>query len=369
MAVTKCPKCNRRIRVPDDVGDAKLRCGNCGKLIELGAARQASDTQGEDESPGIEGPPPGEHDLGDLVEADRERVVVPTRKRRPKVSPAYAIIVGVGVLALAATGYTFWYMITHQRIEVRNEYGKIVFEGWVPRDRAEEIIAQYQHVDEETDAPDVVPDVAGGESPDVVARGDEKLLVTVRKAGVAVDGASGHVTGELISRTDRGLSSAQVLVEVFDREGNSLAEPTTTVRWIPARTNIPFSVSYEKIPPERLGHAEATGLSPVELDPRDVCWQIPEEQCRTRPTGSTVVLTGEAANREQSTLMNVEIFCDAFTREGVFIDTYKGALNEGDSLQGGASRGFRVVIEPGTNGYATSEVGRLFIRMVGTQLR
>ncbi len=386
MLSATCPKCGWTISLDETARIAKLRCGRCGSVF---VSTAEGVTEAAPEPPPVAAiaeeaaaaPLVAEEsaELDELVSVAGTPAPISPR-RRTRASPWVPVMLLCGLLAVGATACGLWYYRTYPYQEVRDRTGRVLYRGR-DQERADQIrgrLRQASGRQRPTAAADAAGrgvaapgDVAGGEAGPASARldGDENISVAPERRVVpAGPEGSGYVTGTVVNAYRHGLKSVEVVVALYDAVGRRLAEPGVTLRWIPAGATMPFSVHFEKVKTDRIDSIEGAGMSPVRIDPRDVCLEIDPLVCRKRVVGNRLVVTGEARNDTEGNLMNVEIFCDFLTREGVFVASVKGNLDEAATLKSNESRGFRVEFDPAGAARQAGDITRFVVRLVGTKL-
>ncbi|HUT57123.1 MAG TPA: FxLYD domain-containing protein [Phycisphaerae bacterium] len=275
-----------------------------------------------------------------------------------------AIIAGVGlVAALIAVIVLMRYSGTlsvaqrdanGQIVRRRSTYGEANQVEQELRKRAEERLARQADRRMRTRPPQRLPgpqteptSQQAPEPPAVRELPVDEKIASLRWSKIPTPGAThgGLIVGTIRNLYGHGIKELLVTPQVLDAEHRPIATlATVTCRHVPARGDARYSVSYVGVASDQIeGVRLSTQCKPLERPA--VCYEA--EVFAFDRRANTIVLTGSARNLGTKTLSEVWVYCELFTRDGEYVGSVQGKLDEvfGGRISPGRKATFEVVFD------------------------
>ena len=397
MYAIRCPKCQKVLKLKAPVRQGKVRCSGCQTtfsgssfVLAEGSALPQHSTAAAQASRSA-----SQHrDAGQTARA-------PSAKR---AAGWPVIVVAIGLLGTLGGFAAVWYFQQHPYVVEYDDYGQVIFRGRVTRSHYNEIQARNKKRQAARDK-GLPPPADGGAKPTV---GERQVAVigasakpvtppvaaptaaetpkrpvikqhapprvqndsnlTVAGPNVVESEVPGHgsLVGNVRNGYDAVLESLEIEVLLLDATGRRFYCGRTVVRWVPPFGSVPFSMDYSSVVTDKI-HKVVSAAAGTRAAPDIVCWSIPETHCRHDFDNATGMVTvrGKTKNTSGHDLRDVEIYCDVFTDQGIYLVTATGSLDEYTSIKAGGSELFTVTFKPSAAGILPQLVSRLVVRLVG----
>lgn len=364
MHTVTCPKCNKMLRIPKAVSNARIRCIECAAEFTASSVPMVIPTP----------TPPARPETPAAPRAPRTgkpRLYHSTRKA--PVPPVVVVAGGVGIVGVIVLAIVCAYVASS-----RSNDKKVV------RDDTESPARRSG-----TSAPSVGDSrgnpggtkVAGGGQPTPNPRGgngtlppdsagqggtnlpkqDEKIRVEQRSQLDDYDNMT--VWGEVRNLHKYPVRQVVLTFIIPDASGAEvLAKQRVVCNHIPAQGTVGFRVKLGALPEGTVPKVIATSAP----EPRGtVCWRIDTSDVRLNAESvpRSVVLAGRVRNQTDTTVTEVELHCDFFSRGGYYHSTAVGKLTKAFRIEPGAEASYRVVLPNVMSAAAISK--RTILRLVG----
>jgi hypothetical protein len=150
-------------------------------------------------------------------------------------------------------------------------------------------------------------------------QGDDKIQIQSLRvvAGNAVPG-SGDVVGEVQNTYAVALTEARVSIVLTPKDGQPIPLKEVRVRYIPPKSKVPFSVSFEDAGNADESAQASGSATGIKADEKTVCWLASDVSQPGEPEKKVIyVLNGKAHNESGGAVNNVRVYADFFLGNGV----------------------------------------------------
>jgi hypothetical protein len=244
---------------------------------------------------------------------------------RKRTSPVPAIIVAVctlGIIAIIIVGF-------HAHLERQSDKGdqaggQAETPAAPPAPRLKPRAAPDTARPPARPPPGAAPEQRLERAPDKVAS-DPHLLVTNVAMHDNPTGSNGVLTAELRNRHDEPVQRALVQMVLIDAQDRPRRLAPVTVRYIPPKAAVRFSVAYSGMTSEQVERRDAVIPKAAVRMSRDlVCLSV--ESFGMERADDRVVVRGSVRNTTDSAVVEARVTCDFFTDENEHVGT---ATSEG----------------------------------------
>ena len=368
MFTVPCTKCGRtvKVNVQGPPRKVKVKCA-CGTVF-VGELKPIPDAP---QGPKLEG------ELKDLATASVARPGFHLKPRRKPVSVVSMLLLVLVAGGLIALGVGIWYIYSNPWVDEYDERTGREFHGRLPREEAlarKLQAAEYNKHATARPEPTVVappppavapwtnPDSSGGLAGEL--GGDPNVAVSGPGKPRQAAGGGLDFRGSIENKYSFPLQSVDVIAAAFDGEGRKIALPTVTIKYVPAKETLPFSLRVYDLKIEKvakLGYG-AQAAKPMAAD--EACLAVDQRDFHVWTSAGAVTLDGEAKNPLQQRLEDPEIFCDFFTDDGVWRGMIEGSLADANGIAAGEAGKFTVELKV-PDGVDPNAVTQFYPRLVG----
>ena len=254
-----------------------------------------------------------------------------------------AVIAGVGLLAVLIAAIVLWRYSGTLSVVQRDANGQTVRTRGTYQDanqmalelrrRAEDRLAR--EADRHRRPPSHPPWPQTGptsqaipEPPTVRELPVDEKISSLRWSKIPTPGAThgGLIVGTIRNLYGHGVKELLVTPQVLDADHRPIATlATVACRYVPANGDARYSVSYVGVPSDQIeGLRLSTQCMPLEQ--HAACYEA--EIFAFDRRANTIVLTGSARNLGAKTLRDVWVYCELFTRDGEYVGSVQGKLDE-----------------------------------------
>ena len=405
MHVVTCPKCSRKLKVPEQVFDAKMRCKACGETFVASSEELA----GPGAAPSA---PPAPSQAGGMSAGTpggaqpiaAPPVAQPKRPIRRKKSIVPLVMVCVLVPLILVVFIVAGYLLMYPKTVVYDPQAKeVLYEGRDPqqidaarakleRRKADADAARLAALQGEgrpapprrrppptndnpmqpsDDTPrDPTPRPRPGST---IPKPHDTLKASVSPAKGYMENDDGYVVGEVINTGTRPLRAATVAVFITRKDGR-IVQKQALVQHVPTDSApVRFSIDYENIPSDEITATEAVVLrepAPRFADDKTVILEIDEASLAkdVDDRKQQITLTGLARNYADKPIAEVTIFADFYDMEGRHVGSATGTLDTPRPIKPGRAEEFTLRWNAGSAVLQASMVTNWHIRVIGKKL-
>ncbi len=403
MHVVTCPKCSRKLKVPEQVFDAKMRCTACGEtfvassdeVADPGAAPSAPPAPNQ--AGGMSaGTPGGAQPMAAPPVAQPKRPI----RRKKSIVPfvMVCVLVPIILVVIIVAGYLLMYPKT---VVYDPQAKEVLYEGRDPqqidaaraeldRRKADADAARLAALRGEgqptptrpprtTDNPtpprdepprDSTPPRTPGPT---IPKPHDTLKASVSPAKGYIENDDGYVVGEVINADTRPLRAATVAVFITRKDGRVIQKQAFVQNVPTDSAPVRFSVDYQNIPSDEITATEAVVLrkpAPRFADEKTAILEIDEATLSkdVDDRKQQITLTGLARNYADKPITDVTIFADFYDVEGRHVGSATGTLDTPRPIKPGRAEEFTLRWNVGTAVLQASMVTDWHIRVIGKKL-
>jgi hypothetical protein len=397
MYVVQCPKCHATLKLDKQV-TAKFKCSKCATIFQ-GTSAPADGPAAAPQRPQQPAAAPRP-----AAPAARPAVVV-----RQRTNPVPVILVCVFGFALLVFMVVFIYNLATPKAEIRDDKGRLL--SVVSKDDA----VRFQKEQEEAAkaaatgtsvvvrrpsepagpsrsdpyAPTITPQRGGGlpgelgtAAPVVPASapsaappaakpgklGDASIVVVPSGEVANPTDTGGYIVGMLTNNNAHVLKTVSVSIRFQDDKGNVKASPSAQLEMIPPRGTVRFSVPYGTLSAEEIKTYDSYAKGePAASDLTG--WVIDSSDTQTiKREGGTVIVTGRTRNTTGARVSNAKVYCDFFTRDGIYAGSAVGKILGDSASVGNAAVDYEVKFDAAASRKAMPEAIDIAVaRIIGNK--
>ena len=344
MHTVMCPNCDKVLRIPKAVSNARIRCTGCQAVFV------ASSTP---------------IDLPEVTPVRQSIPVVTARAKsggsgkarlyrgKPKapVSPVIVAAVGAGVLGVIALAIAFAYMASKK---TNNETpDKDVSKTQPPKPApgagggGERGGVTARRDGDQGGGPDTRPAPRAGNGGRTAGTGgsppEHDALIKISHHHRTDDYGNVTFYGQVRNMHKYPVSQVALVFTVPDATGKDV-QAQAVCHHVPSTGTAGFSIKLGQLP---------EGVSPTIVaksvpEPKDVvCWRVDTSsvQMDAESVRGAITINGRVANDTDTTVTDVKLYCDFFWKAGPYHSTVVGKLTKAFEIRPGKSEAYRVTLE------------------------
>ena len=348
MYTVTCPSCNKVLKIPQAVSNARIRCTGC-QAVFVGSSTP--------------------FELGETTPARRLPVAATARPKsggsgkarlyrgKPKapVSPVIIAVVAAGVLGVVVLAAVFAYKASKDADDKRSDKDVSKKQPDQPATPATPAgvgrngagVRRPDTGPRRGGAPDTqpaLPPTNGGRTAGTGGTPPEHdALIKVDYKRQTDDYSNVILYGEVRNAHKYPVRQAIVEFIVRDPAGKEI-KARAVCNHIPVKSAVGFSVNLGAMPED----VSVTVVAKSVPEPKDiVCWRVDTDNVRLdgESVKGSIIINGQVTNATDTTVANVEIHCDFFSRAGHHHSTVIGKLTKAFRIAPGKTEAYRVTLE------------------------